>query len=42
MVATHLYRITQEAINNALKHGRPSQLLVSLKSAGDKAALTIR
>jgi PAS domain S-box-containing protein len=42
MVATHLYRITQEAINNALKHGHPSQLRVSLKKAGDKAALTIQ
>ena len=41
MVAMHLYRITQQAINNALKHGRPSQLLVSLKKVGDKAALTI-
>jgi PAS domain S-box-containing protein len=42
MVATHLYRITQEAINNALKHGSPSQLVITLKDAGDKAALTIR
>ena len=42
MAATHLYRITQEAINNALKHGHPSQLLVSLKKRGEKAVLTIR
>jgi two-component system sensor kinase FixL len=41
MVATHLYRITQEAINNALKHGSPTHLLVSLKKVGDKVALTI-
>jgi len=41
MTATHLYRITQEAINNALKHGRPSRLLVSLKKVGDKVSLTI-
>jgi PAS domain S-box-containing protein len=41
MAGTHLYRIAQEAINNALKHGRPTQLLVSLKKVGDKAALTI-
>ena len=42
MVATHLYRITQEAINNALKHGRPSRLRVSLEKKGDKAALIIQ
>lgn len=41
MAGTHLYRIAQEAINNALKHGHPSQLLVSLKKVGDKGALTI-
>lgn len=27
--ATHLYRIAQEAINNALKHGKPSRISVS-------------
>jgi len=42
MAATHLYRITQEAINNALKHGRPTQLLVSLKKRDDKGALKIQ
>ncbi len=39
--ATHLYRIAQEAINNALKHGHPSQLLVALERHGEKATLTI-
>lgn len=28
--ATHLYRIAQEAINNALKHGKPSRISISL------------
>ena len=42
IAATHLYRITQEAINNALKHGRPTRLLVSLKRVGEKAMLTIQ
>ena len=42
MVATHLYRITQEAINNALKHGRPSRLRVSLENQGGKIALIIQ
>ena len=41
MVATHLYRIAQEAINNALKHGRPTQLLVALERTGDRATLAI-
>ena len=42
LVATHLYRITQEAMNNALKHGRPSRLRVSLEQRGDQAALIIQ
>lgn len=42
MVATHLYRITQEAMNNALKHGRPSRLHVSLERKGGKTALIIQ
>jgi PAS domain S-box-containing protein len=41
LVATHLYRIAQEAINNALKHGHPSQMIVSLKRSDDKAVLTV-
>ena len=27
-IATHLYRIAQEAMNNAVKHARPSSLLI--------------
>ena len=42
IVATHLYRITQEAINNALKHGRPSRLRVSLENQGGRIALIIQ
>ena len=30
-IATHLYHIAQEAVNNALKHGRPRHILVRLK-----------
>lgn len=29
-VATHLYHIAQEAVNNAIRHAKPSRLIVSL------------
>jgi signal transduction histidine kinase len=29
-IATHLYRIAQEAVNNALKHGQAKQLRIEL------------
>jgi signal transduction histidine kinase len=41
IAATHLYRITQEAINNALKHAHPSRIIVSLARAGRHSVLTI-
>jgi two-component system, LuxR family, sensor kinase FixL len=39
--ATQLFRITQEAINNALKHAHAKQIVVSLEKAGGKNVLTI-
>ncbi|HTX05977.1 MAG TPA: sensor histidine kinase [Steroidobacteraceae bacterium] len=39
--ATHLYRIAQEAVNNALRHGKPRQIVLSLNRARHRAALTI-
>ena len=41
MVATHLYRIAQEAITNAVKHGRAKSIVVNLNSSADRATLTI-
>jgi two-component system sensor kinase FixL len=38
---THLYRIAQEAINNAIKHGAPSHIDVELISKGDSVCLRI-
>ena len=39
--ATQLYRIAQEAINNALKHGQPSQVMVTLRQDGRGITLRI-
>ena len=41
VAATHLYRIAQEATNNAIKHGKARRVDISLKSAGDRFTLSI-
>ena len=41
-LATHLYRIAQEAVNNAIKHGRPTLIEISLAKAGEGIAMSIR
>jgi PAS domain S-box-containing protein len=40
-VAMHIYRITQEAVSNALRHGRAEQIKVLLKSNKSYLALII-
>jgi len=40
-VATHLYRITQEAVNNALKHARARRITIGLRSEGAGLRLAI-
>ena len=41
IAATHLYRIAQEAINNALKHAQASEIVLSLGKRAEKKNLTI-
>ncbi|MCW5552972.1 MAG: PAS domain S-box protein [Verrucomicrobiae bacterium] len=41
-VATHLYRIAQEAVSNAIKHGKAQHVTLSLKNAGGRNVLMIK
>ncbi len=36
---SHLYRIAQEAVSNAMRHGKPSKVRIRLKRTGPGAAL---
>lgn len=40
-VSTHLYRIAQEAVNNAIKHGDAKNLLITLSAGKEYGQLTI-
>jgi PAS domain S-box-containing protein len=40
-VATHLYRIAQEAVSNALKHGKASEIVVRLESTTEGVRLSV-
>ncbi|MBW7991256.1 MAG: PAS domain S-box protein [Planctomycetes bacterium] len=40
-VATHLYRITQEAITNAIKHGKTKNIHIELGQNRDKSVLKV-
>lgn len=40
--ATHLFRIAQEAVNNAIKHGEASKVLIGLRYAEEGIVLSIR
>jgi two-component system CheB/CheR fusion protein len=41
-VATHLYRIAQESVNNAVKHGRATRVAIGLNTAADRVTLSVR
>ncbi len=41
MAATHLYRIAQEAVQNAIRHAKPTTILIRLESVADALTLTI-
>ena len=41
VLATHIFRIAQEAINNSIKHGKAKNIEVCLSSNGDRVELTI-
>ena len=41
-MATHLYHIAREAVNNAIKHGHPSQIVIRLAAAQGQGALVVQ
>lgn len=40
-VSTHLFRLAQEAVNNAVKHGKANRVVIRLERAGDRLALRV-
>jgi signal transduction histidine kinase len=41
-MATHLYHIAQEAVNNAIKHGKPRRVLIQLTAEQGGGTLLIK
>ncbi|MGD1019651.1 MAG: PAS domain S-box protein [Verrucomicrobiia bacterium] len=39
--ATQIYRIVQEAVANAIKHGKPSRILIEFHAEGERTILTV-
>ncbi len=42
LLATHLYRIAQEAVNNAIQHGKAKHVVITLAVIQDRGLLTIQ
>jgi PAS domain S-box-containing protein len=40
--ATHLYRIAQEAVSNAFKHGKAKKVVIELKFEGERLTLRVK
>jgi PAS domain S-box-containing protein len=40
-LATHLYHIAREAVNNAIKHGRPENVIITLSAANGEGSLSV-
>jgi signal transduction histidine kinase len=40
-LATHLYHIAREAVNNAIKHGRPKHVVIALSAANGEGSLAV-
>lgn len=41
-IATHLYRIAQESISNAVRHGKATQIVIELTARDSRVCLTIK
>jgi PAS domain S-box-containing protein len=41
-VATHLYRIAQEAVSNAIKHGEAGEIVIQLQAGDGRTSLNVR
>jgi signal transduction histidine kinase len=41
-MATHLYHIAQEAVNNAIKHGDAGEITIRLTAGAGRGSLVIR
>ena len=42
LLATHIYRIVQEAVNNAIQHGKAKRVMITLAVARERGMLTIQ
>jgi two-component system CheB/CheR fusion protein len=40
-VARHLFRIVQEAVNNAARHGKPTHITISLEQTGERLLIGV-
>ena len=41
LASTHLYRIAQEAVSNAIRHGHARNILIAMEAAGESVLLSV-